>query len=152
MPVAEKTEATVQIPKAAYEAILAKLDELSARDAARQVEAPVEIGPRTFAKAPWAEEIWVEPLVDCLHPDHPEVLRSKGILEDPSNYGVYRYCATDERPADVFRLKHRELLNRHMRELSKEEVDDVRKRFAAAKSNTPQQAARNYKAVRNPFH
>ena len=136
---------TVTIPAADLAAVMTRLNALEAQVAAE----PTSIGPRQFAKAPWAEEIWVEPLIDCTHPDHPDQLKGQ---EDPSNYGVYRKAATDEAPADIFRLKHRELLHRHLRELSKDEVAEARKRFASAKANIPQQAARGMKVTRNPFH
>jgi hypothetical protein len=144
MPVTDAPK-TVTVPAADLAAIMARLNELEAKGGAE----PTHIGPRQFAKAPWAEEIWVEPLIDCTHPDHPDQLRGQ---EDPSNYGVYRKAATDEQPADIFRLKHRELLHRHLRELSKEEVAEARKRLASAKANIPQQAARGMKVIRNPFH
>ena len=144
MPVTDAPK-TVTVPAADLAAVMARLNALEAQVAAE----PTHIGPRQYAKAPWAEEIWVEPLIDCTYPDHPDQLEGRA---DPSNYGVYRKAATDESAADVFRIKHREHLHRHLCELSKEQLEDVRKRFAAAKAYVPQQAARGMKVTRNPFH
>ena len=146
MPVETDKPKTVTIPQTMLDQLTARLAALEAKKA--DEEPVVVIGAPQYAKKPWEEEIWVESLIDRTYPDHPDLLKGQ---PDPSNYGVYRHCATDERPADVFRIKHREHLDRHLRELSKEEIDDVRKRFAAAKANIPQQAARGQKSIRNPF-
>lgn len=71
-----------------------------------------------YAKAPWEEVIWVEPLVNCVYPnppDHQDYLGGVGILR------MKRDAAAGRR-GDVHRLMHREHLNRHLVEISAEEA------------------------------
>jgi hypothetical protein len=80
--------------------------------------------PKKFAA--WEEEIWVEAMQDCVYPDPP-----KG-EENEIEYGIYRVGRkqdTDERgnpvivSGAVFLLKHREHLNKNLREMKQNEID-----------------------------
>ena len=140
--------ATMREMRADSKALRAELDEMKQAKA----DEHKRVAPIIPAKEPWAEEIWVEALQDCTHPDPPSPLDPDG------TYGVYRKAA---KPGDVdedgnlmigaiFRLKHRELLAPHMRELSAEEVADIAKLKRRARAKVAQTTARGVK-VTNQF-
>ncbi len=112
----------------------AKIETLEAKVKAAPIAEPVVIGETVYAKGAWEEVIWVEPLMDCTYPDVNDT------------YSRYRKAAKGDIPADLFRLKHREHLNKYMREIDKGEKlpEPVAKKI-------PQTSARGRRETAQPF-
>jgi hypothetical protein len=109
-----------------------------AKIAAEGPKRPEPIVPKMQA---WEEEIWVEAMRDCTYPDTPSPLDPEG------TYGVYRKSGQDGNIGAIFRLKYREHLADHMRELAPDEVADNKliQRKADRRQQVPQTTARGVK-------
>ncbi len=105
-------------------------------------QARAKVPAKPMARAPWEEDILVEALIDCTYSEP----------HDPSDYGVYRYGRKDSvddkgNPivvqGSIFRLKHREHLNRFLRQLTDKEVDSL----IAPAPFVPQTTARSQRVL-----
>lgn len=115
-------------------------------EAAVAAAGPKRPEPIVPVKAAWEEELYVEAVRDCTYPDPPSHLDPEG------SYGVYRKAGKDGEVGAIFRLKFREHLADHMRELSADEVVDVTnlQRKNASRPQVPQTTARGVK-LNNQF-
>lgn len=108
-----------------------EIDKLKESATGEVIHAP---SPTNFAKSPWEEELWVEAINDVTYPDP----------HDPVNYAKYRFGRKEDQPGDVFRIAHREHLNKHLRLLKNDEKDNMPKRETP---KIPQTAARGVRVV-----
>lgn len=95
----------------------------------RKEQVHVQLNSSEFARAPWSEHIRVEALADCTYPDPQDA------------YPKYRYGRTEDQAGSVFLLMHREHLNKHLRELGKDEPAPER-----AAPKVPQTGARGQRS------
>lgn len=133
-PASAKAEVPVPSPAdmlALINSLRGEIEALKEKAPTEQIYAP---SPVNFVKGPWEEELWVEAINDVTYPDP----------HDKDNYAKYRTGRREDQPGDVFRIAHREHLNKHLRLLKNGEQESMPKR---SEPKIPQTNARGVRVV-----